>query len=378
MVNLSEEKPDKYSMVISTLRNNDSFVMQMFLKHADSEDIRILLDNLERIRSIKVLKVILETGININDLKIRLWVYGKVSEVTLLHWYVNCYSDITPRQLLELGANPNAIDDALQTPLHYAIKSIALESASLLIDYGADVNARDASESTPFHYCNALCDRSYNYSNFIKKSLEAGLDLNLKNKKGYTVVEAILEGFYRSFREIRVPYETLKLLLEYGADFTIYKNLSSITLYFANVDDFKILIANGVRPELIVKFFWHYCDYHIGDDRRDWFEKILSYKKILNSFKSDFFSLLAGGDLVGWNELEKKPLPPEIIYTVLQPIIKSTRVLPTDFWQFFDDLKQRKVRNVSRYVDRSCKFFKAVTATINIDPKVTPAVTNCL
>jgi ankyrin repeat protein len=55
-------------------------------------------------------------------------------------------------ELLEGGADPNAADRNLATPLHYAAYKGHPDVVELLIRHKADVNARDARGNTPLHY----------------------------------------------------------------------------------------------------------------------------------------------------------------------------------------------------------------------------------
>ena len=63
------------------------------------------------------------------------------------------YNDIavSARALLIKGANPNAQNYHLETPLHWCCKTNAVKCATLLINNGAFINAIDNSGSSPLH-----------------------------------------------------------------------------------------------------------------------------------------------------------------------------------------------------------------------------------
>ena len=55
--------------------------------------------------------------------------------------------------LLKKGANPNAQDSKLKTPLHIACWTGCKVTLPLLLDYGADLNAKDHRGRVPLHFC---------------------------------------------------------------------------------------------------------------------------------------------------------------------------------------------------------------------------------
>ena len=72
---------------------------------------------------------------------------------TALHFAL--YGDGDPvkkmRELLELGADMNTVDDLGRTPLHYAVKQNNLDVARLLLEQGAWMNVRDKYGATPLN-----------------------------------------------------------------------------------------------------------------------------------------------------------------------------------------------------------------------------------
>ena len=56
------------------------------------------------------------------------------------------------KQFIANGADVNAKDEWLGTPLHQAAREDHMEIVELLIAKGADVNVKDGSGDTPLHY----------------------------------------------------------------------------------------------------------------------------------------------------------------------------------------------------------------------------------
>ncbi|KAJ8680563.1 hypothetical protein QAD02_016350 [Eretmocerus hayati] len=104
--------------------------------------------------------------------------------------------------LLESGADVNAKDYLLQTPLHYASQ----ETVLLLIDHGADVNVQNIYGETPLHTISRLCVRDDARHQKIIALLENGADINIENSKGETCLMTMI-----SHAEISPPQEKLMI-----------------------------------------------------------------------------------------------------------------------------------------------------------------------
>jgi ankyrin repeat protein len=76
---------------------------------------------------------------------------------TPLHLASHCAKLEMARLLLDHGANVNAEDNLLKTPLHHvagsqhAVEEDAIRVSRLLIERGADLNAQDIRCETPLH-----------------------------------------------------------------------------------------------------------------------------------------------------------------------------------------------------------------------------------
>lgn len=88
------------------------------------------------------------------------------------------------KKLLELGADVNARNSYMATPLHIAVVNKDLKSIKSLIKVGADVNAKESDGNTP------LIDAALVGSSIaiFKVLIEAGADVNAKSADGKTVI----------------------------------------------------------------------------------------------------------------------------------------------------------------------------------------------
>ncbi|KAJ8681809.1 hypothetical protein QAD02_017601 [Eretmocerus hayati] len=105
--------------------------------------------------------------------------------------------------LLNHGANVNAKDYLLSTPLHCANRE---EIVLLLIEHKADVDAQDLHGETPLHKICKNLD-SNEKSRALLRLLESGADINIEDKEGLTCLMKIeiSDGDWSEMREPVIP-----------------------------------------------------------------------------------------------------------------------------------------------------------------------------
>ncbi len=129
------------------------------------------------------------------------WKNPKENGNTPLHVALNNYHFLVVEFLLANGATVNKVNDDGKTPLHIACKKYGRPSiVKLLIEKGANVNEpeHNAFENTPLHLAamnksdfGFLGSNKGNEANeeIARLLLEAGGNPEVKNAKGYTVME---------------------------------------------------------------------------------------------------------------------------------------------------------------------------------------------
>ena len=132
------------------------------------------------------------------------------------------------RMLIEAGADPNARDldqPRSETPLHWAASSDDVDVASALIDGGADVEAPDASIGTPldnaigyacWHVARLLVQRGANVDKLWHAAALGMLDRLEELLGGHTEREALSQAFWHACAAGQ--RRAAELLLNKGAD----------------------------------------------------------------------------------------------------------------------------------------------------------------
>ncbi len=161
------------------------------------------------------------------------------------------------RSLIEQGADINTQDSEGRTATMIATYNNDVETAKILIEAGADVNIQDDMKNSPFLYASitnryggtALIPASeHGYVEVIKELLtKTDIDVNHVNDLGWT---ALLEAIILNNGDGK-QQETVKLLIDHGADVNIPDNGSMTPIQHAREKGFKeieqILLSAGAK-----------------------------------------------------------------------------------------------------------------------------------
>lgn len=157
---------------------------------------------------------------------------------TPLH-YATSSKDIT-YFLLTKGANPNALNNDMETPLHWAIKNNRSESAKFLISYGADVNVPDNEGETSL----MLAVSSRNIGT-VDDLLRAGALVNAHDQYHRYPIHRAIENN---------DYAVVERLINHGKDIdlNVKNGFGLAPLHLAintgNNAIIKLLLEHGARP----------------------------------------------------------------------------------------------------------------------------------
>ncbi|PEZ84097.1 ankyrin repeat domain-containing protein [Bacillus sp. AFS017274] len=180
------------------------------------------------------------------------------------------------RSLIEQGADINTQDSEGRTATMIATYNNDVETAKILIEAGADVNIQDDMKNSPFLYAGAE-----GYVNILKLAIEAGADPSITNRYGGTaLIPASEHGYVEVIKELLTKtdidvnhvndlgwtalleaiilnngdgkqQETVKLLIDHGADVNIPDNGSMTPIQHAREKGFKeieqILLSAGAK-----------------------------------------------------------------------------------------------------------------------------------
>ncbi|KAJ9156567.1 Ankyrin repeat protein [Pleurostoma richardsiae] len=96
-------------------------------------------------------------------------------------------TDIVVELLVEAGSEVCARDNDGNTPLHNAVDSLRFAAARSLLIHGAEVNARNKRLQTPLHLCREPC--------LARLLIAAGCEVNARDKDGYTSLHSALKDY---------------------------------------------------------------------------------------------------------------------------------------------------------------------------------------
>ena len=107
------------------------------------------------------------------------------------------------------------------TPLHRAARATASPAITLLLQHGADVNAADETLQTPLHLAAGPNSRPPS-AETINPLLEGGAEVNAKDQEGNTPLHMAARSAQLSGNPLEL--EVIMLLLKEGADIAAANN----------------------------------------------------------------------------------------------------------------------------------------------------------
>jgi ankyrin repeat protein len=142
-----------------------------------------------------------------------------------LHHAVHRKDGAFTKMLLEHGADPNMDTKSWLHPLHLAVEADQPINVQLLLEYHADINVQDNRGRTALHH---VGDLRINNNMPIPKAeyespctlilLEAGIDLNIRDKDGLTAKELWERRGFTKIVSTIMAYETAFLIKEPDMD----------------------------------------------------------------------------------------------------------------------------------------------------------------
>jgi ankyrin repeat protein len=180
---------------------------------------------------VKIIELLLRYGVEV-DLR-------NSKDQTALHEMASGGDPKILKTLLQNGADPNAKDFCLFTPLHMTTTGWegSVDIARTLIRHGADLNARDINHDTPLHN-----GAYWGNVRICKLVLEYGADVNVRNQVGETPLH---------YAAAYGGPDTCYLLLQWEADVNACDNESNTPLRFAiqsrDIEAVIVLLVHGAE-----------------------------------------------------------------------------------------------------------------------------------
>ena len=147
---------------------------------------------------------------------------------------------ITMKHVISRGADPNFADLIGKSPLHYAAEDSRQERAEILLDAGANVDARDCNLCSPLHMAVKCAPPT------MQILITRGADIESQSASGKRPIHYAAE---------RVWSENVRMLARRGADVNCVDASGSTALHVAATNVYKdivhALIGSGANPEAI-------------------------------------------------------------------------------------------------------------------------------
>ena len=138
--------------------------------------------------------------------------------------------------LIKHGADVTAQDETHTTPLHLASSLGIPEIVQLLIECGADVTSQDWTHQTPLHMASSWVSPKAAF-------------LSIQHRGHRTDVNGQDESINKSCNPFSWKTETVKLLIDHGADVTAQDETKSTPLHIASsvgiTKTVQLLIEHG-------------------------------------------------------------------------------------------------------------------------------------
>ncbi|MBQ7196213.1 MAG: ankyrin repeat domain-containing protein [Synergistaceae bacterium] len=227
----------------------------------DQSLLSIAILNLEKDKNMDMVKLFIKNGADVNEILD----FGDGVTTSNLNIAISLSATDAAELLLENGADPNFIDSKGRLPLMYAVLT-SLEMVEVLLRHGADPDIGDKEGRTPLML--AVID-SETEAGVIKALLESGANPDIQDSSGHTALmwtiidhdrepelftaALIRTGairaehgaewfstaslFAAAKREVQL--QTVKTLIEYGADLSIKdkKGLNAFMFAVMNFDE---------------------------------------------------------------------------------------------------------------------------------------------
>ena len=164
-----------------------------------------------------------------------------------------CNEIETIQILLSYGANPNITDCNGDTPLHHASITVRVDKMRQLLNQGADPNALNNTKSTALHIvmCNYTKNDKHLVLDAIKLLIEFHAEIDIQNKSGETPLYLGLKAKPANEQKLEIIHELLKL----GANPNVKTyygttSLREIVLTLQNIDLLSLMILYGARVDI--------------------------------------------------------------------------------------------------------------------------------
>jgi ankyrin repeat protein len=163
------------------------------------------------------------------------------------------------RTLVERNADIHVRSNFRVTPLHQTMnwwfeKSESTQNGRLdvtkfLLERGADPDVKDTEDETPLHHASA-----FGSVQGAQLMLKYGANINARSERGHTPLHRLLDGLDDSYDTIDMFLDTIRFLLEHGADIDALDNDHTTPLHLASYEGCakgaRLLLEHGANIHL--------------------------------------------------------------------------------------------------------------------------------